>query len=128
MKTAFGVTTLFEKEAFQVPEVIVPTVASAEAEVRLPRVSIADSIVASVVASRASMFWIVRVPAASENGTEAPTWIPVLAKMAVPVKVGEALKTTEPVPVSSVRAAKTLAEVSPPVSRAATPAVYVKKP
>ena len=43
------------------------------------------------------------------------------AKMAAPVKVGEAEKTATPVPVSSVSAAERLALVRPPVSRDATP-------
>ena len=53
--------------AFHVPVVIVPTVDRDDAEVKLPSVSIADSIVASVVASKASIFFNVATPLLSET-------------------------------------------------------------
>ena len=51
--------------AFHVPVVTVPIVDRDDAEVKFPSVSIADSIVASVVASKASMFCSVATPVVS---------------------------------------------------------------
>ena len=59
--------------AFHVPVVIVPTVDRDDAEVKLPSVSIADSIVASVVASKASIFFNVATPLLSETTLDEPT-------------------------------------------------------
>ena len=75
------------------PEESVPTVVRAEALVRLGKVSIADSMVDSVVLSKVSMFCRVRVPEASLNGIELPICKPALGSIRVPVIVSPVLKT-----------------------------------
>ena len=59
--------------AFHVPEVSVPTVERLLAEVMLPSVPIEDSMVDLVVLSKASIFFNVAVPLASEITLDEPT-------------------------------------------------------
>jgi len=68
----------------QVPDDIVPTVAKEDADVKLPNVSIADSIVDSVVASKASILLKVAVPEESVRMSVPSIAIPIPVCKSIP--------------------------------------------